>query len=189
MNTANRVGPSRPAAVAGLDTPVGVVSVLAGPGGVSEVSWREPEELAGRAGVPVASGERGPCAPVLRELREYFAGQRRTFSVPLGWERLTPSTLRVLRTLYESVGYGETVTYGELARRSDTEVGARGVGSIMGANPMPVIVPCHRVLAHDGLGGYSGGRGSEGLAVKRWLLTMEGALPPTLDWDPRRMTV
>jgi methylated-DNA-[protein]-cysteine S-methyltransferase len=51
----------------------------------------------------------------------------------------------------------------------------------MGSNPIPVIVPCHRVLASDGLGGYSGGAGVE---VKRWLLILEGALPPTLDWQP-----
>jgi methylated-DNA-[protein]-cysteine S-methyltransferase len=50
----------------------------------------------------------------------------------------------------------------------------------MGSNPIPVVVPCHRVVAADGLGGYSGGTGTE---VKRWLLTLEGALPPTLDWD------
>jgi methylated-DNA-[protein]-cysteine S-methyltransferase len=54
------------------------------------------------------------------------------------------------------------------------------VGQIMGSNPVPVVVPCHRVVAADGLGGYSGGTGTE---VKRWLLTLEGALPPTLDWD------
>jgi O-6-methylguanine DNA methyltransferase len=58
---------------------------------------------------------------------------------------------------------------------------ARTVGTIMGGNPIPVIVPCHRVVASDGLGGYSGGAGVE---VKRWLLILEGALPPTLDWQP-----
>ena len=51
----------------------------------------------------------------------------------------------------------------------------------MGSNPIPVIVPCHRVVASDGLGGYSGGAGTE---VKRWLLILEGSLPPTLDWQP-----
>ena len=58
---------------------------------------------------------------------------------------------------------------------------ARTVGSVMAANPIPVIVPCHRVVASDGLGGYSGGAGIE---VKRWLLILEGSLPPTLDWQP-----
>jgi methylated-DNA-[protein]-cysteine S-methyltransferase len=58
---------------------------------------------------------------------------------------------------------------------------ARTVGSIMAGNPIPVIVPCHRVVASDGLGGYSGGAGIE---VKRWLLILEGSLPPTLDWQP-----
>ena len=57
---------------------------------------------------------------------------------------------------------------------------ARAIGSIMGANPIPIIVPCHRVVAGNGLGGFSGG---EGVESKRWLLTMEGYLQPTLDWD------
>ena len=64
---------------------------------------------------------------------------------------------------------------------TDDTVPARAVGKIMGSNPIPVIVPCHRVLASDGLGGYSGGAGVE---VKRWLLILEGSLPPTLDWQP-----
>ena len=58
-------------------------------------------------------------------------------------------------------------------------VPARAIGQLMGANPIPIIVPCHRVVAADGLGGYSGGTGIE---IKRWLLIFEGALPPTLDW-------
>ncbi len=85
-----------------------------------------------------------------------------------------------------SVGYGETITYGALARRADvgtdtTELPARAIGRIMGSNPVPVIVPCHRVVAGNGLGGFSGGIGPE---LKRWLLIFEGALPPTLDWSP-----
>ena len=55
-----------------------------------------------------------------------------------------------------------------------------GVGAIMGINPLPLIIPCHRVVAGDGLGGYSGGADGQGLATKRWLLEFEGALPPTL---------
>ena len=78
------------------------------------------------------------------------------------------------------------MTYGALAglaglAASRDVVPARAVGKIMGSNPIPVIVPCHRVVASDGLGGYSGGAGPE---VKRWLLILEGAIPPTLDWVP-----
>ena len=92
--------------------------------------------------------------------------------------------------LAETVGYGETVRYGELAARAGMiatadHFPARTVGQIMGSNPIPVIVPCHRVLASDGLGGYSGGSGVE---VKRWLLILEGSHPPTLDWDAQGLS-
>ena len=92
---------------------------------------------------------------------------------------MEPTTERVLRTLM-TVGYGETVTYAELAERSGTGVPARAIGSIMGANPVPIVIPCHRVVASDGLGGYSGGDPGRHLETKRWLLENEGALPPTL---------
>ena len=91
----------------------------------------------------------------------------------------------MLGLLFETVGYGETVSYGTLARwvQSASRVAdlpARVIGQVMGSNPIPVIVPCHRVVASAGLGGYSGG---QGLETKRWLLVFEGALPPTLDWE------
>ena len=75
---------------------------------------------------------------------------------------------------------GQTITYGELAERSGTGVPARAIGSIMAANPFPLIIPCHRVVAADGLGGYSGGDPGHELETKRWLLENEGALPPAL---------
>ena len=77
--------------------------------------------------------------------------------------------------LYSTVPYGRVVTYGELASR--TGIPARGIGSIMGSNPIPIVVPCHRVVAGDGLGGFSGGTGVES---KRRLLTLEGYLSPGL---------
>ena len=88
--------------------------------------------------------------------------------------------------LYDSVGFGETITYGGLAGRSGLTDGgqippARVVGQFMGSNPVAVIVPCHRVVAGNGLGGYSGGIGTD---TKQWLLIFEGAIPATLDWDP-----
>jgi methylated-DNA-[protein]-cysteine S-methyltransferase len=120
----------------------------------------------------------------------YFAGRSRGWSLPLDW-RLTGGEghRTVLETLYRTVGYGETVTYGRLAERSGAfpdlaqspGLAARAVGQMMGNNPLAVVVPCHRVVAADGLGGFGSGR--IGLDVKRWLLTLEGWLAPTLDWD------
>jgi O-6-methylguanine DNA methyltransferase len=120
------------------------------------------------------------------QLGEYFAGQRRAFDLPVDWSGMSAAQRQVLAVLLASAAYGETVTYGALARRAGLTDGgqvpaARVTGQIMGSNPCPIIVPCHRVVAGDGLGGYSGGAGIE---IKRWLLIFEGALPPTLDWDP-----
>lgn len=121
-----------------------------------------------------------------RQLQEYFCGQRRTFDLPLDWSGFSTAQHRVLRRLYDHVGYGQTITYGTLAGLAGIEaagdvVPARAVGTIMGSNPIGIIVPCHRVVASDGIGGYSGGAGPE---VKRWLLILEGSHPPTLDWVP-----
>ncbi len=168
-----------------LGTPVGPLSVGCSDAGVREARFgRAPRHLPAAPGSQ-PSAARALCEEALRELTGYFAGQRRRFDVPVDWSRTSGLQRRVLSTLLESVGYGDTVSYGALARR----VGYRGLGAspparvigrIMGSNPVPVIVPCHRVVAADGLGGYSGGAGPE---VKRWLLTLEGALPPTLGWD------
>lgn len=156
-----------------FDSQVGMIGVLAGPPGVRRIGWRlthtdasdEPDETVQQA---------------LGQLREYFAGQRREFSLRLDLPPLEEVTEAVLRTLADTVGYGETITYGELATRSGTGVPARAIGSIMAANPVPIVIPCHRVVASDGLGGYSGGEPGRGAETKRWLLENEGALPPGL---------
>lgn len=114
------------------------------------------------------------------ELEAYFTGDLREFGVGVDWRLMSTLQRQVLGTLFTTVPYGQVVTYGDLAVRSDTGVPARGIGSIMGSNPIPIIVPCHRVVAGGGLGGFSGG---DGVESKRWLLTLEGYLPPTLDWD------
>ncbi|MGH3519862.1 MAG: methylated-DNA--[protein]-cysteine S-methyltransferase [Haloechinothrix sp.] len=174
-------------AVAGLDSPVGRLSVAVSRLGLAEVSWGSPRGLAARSGVPeVTDPDR--TGPVISQLGEYFRGTRRWFDLALDWRHTTRIQHAVLRTLYEQVGYGRAITYGQLAELSGTGVPARAIGVIMGRNPLPIVVPCHRVLAHDGLGGYSGGSGSDGLEVKRWLLTMEGVLPPTLDWNAEQLT-
>jgi methylated-DNA-[protein]-cysteine S-methyltransferase len=130
--------------------------------------------LAARLGLPVA-GSSALTEEVLGQLRQYFAGSRREFEVTVDWRLMSDAQRRVLGNLYRTVPYGKVVTYGELATR--TGIPPRGIGAIMGSNPIPIVVPCHRVVAGDGLGGFSGGTGVES---KRRLLTLEGYLPPTL---------
>lgn len=189
------IGESTGADVTGavLDTQVGRLQVVVTEVGLHTVRWIDPR--GDRTGRPSRDESANKwTAAILGELETYFRGERTAFEVPLDWRGLTPTQLGVLQALFESVPFGATVTYGELAERSGTTVPARGIGAIMGANRLPIVVPCHRVLAADGLGGYSGGFRAEkqqhagsdpfGLETKRWLLTFEGALPPTLGWDP-----
>ena len=165
-----------------LATPVGDISMGCGPCGVARV----------RFGPALAGNDdyRELADAARAQLVEYFRGRRKAFDLPIDWSATDGPQRLVLQTLTASVGYGQTTSYGELARRSGLRatagtLPARAVGTIMGSNPIPVIVPCHRVLASDGLGGYCGGAGVE---VKRWLLILEGALPPTLDWQPAMAT-
>lgn len=117
---------------------------------------------------------------VRERLVEYFAGGRKVFEVPVDWSLSQGWALEVRRVLFEKVPYGETIGYGELAGLAGRPDGARAVGGIMAGNPVPVIVPCHRVIAADGgIGGFAGSGGAQ-VETKRRLLTMEGALPPTL---------
>ncbi|MFO7648026.1 MULTISPECIES: methylated-DNA--[protein]-cysteine S-methyltransferase [Halomonas] len=104
------------------------------------------------------------------QLLAYLAGRRRSFSLPLA-----PGGSDFQRQVWAAllrIPWGETRTYGELARRIGREGAARAIGTANGANPLPLLIPCHRVVAADGLGGYSGG-----LALKRRLLELEGSLP------------
>jgi len=103
-----------------------------------------------------------------KQLNEYFAGTRRRFQLPLDL-RGTPFQLAVWHTL-QLIPFGKVVSYAEEARMAGRPTAARAVGSANGRNPLPIIVPCHRVVAADGtLGGYSAG-----LAMKRKLLALEG---------------
>jgi methylated-DNA-[protein]-cysteine S-methyltransferase len=104
---------------------------------------------------------------VARELVEYLAGARRKFDFPIDL-RGTPFEMEVWTAL-QNIPYGSTVTYGELATRLGRPGAARAVGSANGRNPIPIVVPCHRVIAAGGkLGGYGGG-----LTLKRQLLDLE----------------
>ena len=128
---------------------------------------------------------------VTARLTDYFGGTWRnaSFELPIDWSLTSNLQRRVLRCLYETVPFGETITYGGLAERcggfdaetARTGQAARLVGTIMGTTPIAILIPAHRVVAADGLGGF--GSTPDALPTKRWLLTLEGALPPTLDWD------
>ena len=101
------------------------------------------------------------------QLEEYFAGERTAFDLPMELDG-TDFQREVWNELTR-IPYGETISYGELARRVGRPNGPRAVGQANGRNPIPIIVPCHRVLASNGIGGYGGG-----LKVKRALLAVEG---------------
>jgi len=115
-----------------------------------------------------------PPAVVREQLMAYFEDGNHAFGLPLDLQG-TAFQIRVWEALRE-IPSGCTVTYGELAREIGTS--ARAIGGTCRANPCPIVVPCHRVVAGKGLGGFAGDSSGRKLAVKRWLLRHEGALPP-----------
>lgn len=111
-------------------------------------------------------------APVIAQLREYFAGQRSHFDLPVDLSSLTPFQREVL-AVTRQIPAGQAWSYQRVAQKMARPKSSRPVGQALGRNPIPIIIPCHRVIASDGsLGGYSGG---SGLKAKRWLLQHEGA--------------
>jgi methylated-DNA-[protein]-cysteine S-methyltransferase len=128
------------------------------------------KSLAERGYVP--GGPKAWVAPAIRQIREYYAGRRRRFSFLICTDDLAPFTSRVVSCL-KKVPYGKTITYGELARRAGSPRASRAVGNAMAHNDFPLIIPCHRVVASVGLGGFGGG-----LRMKRNLLHLEGARIP-----------
>jgi methylated-DNA-[protein]-cysteine S-methyltransferase len=109
-----------------------------------------------------------------KELRAYAAGKLHVFTVPVDLELATPFARKVLTKL-SHVPPGKLTTYGALAKDAGRPGGARAVGGAVGSNPVPIVVPCHRVVASNGLGGFGGG-----LGMKRWLLRLEGVDPDAL---------
>lgn len=168
---ANRAG-LLDVAIDAVDTPVGRLVLAATEAGVITCSYRDQDEVASQLAAAVSPRVlRAPARldPVRQELDEYFAGRRTTFSAPVDLRLASEFGQRVLRALV-GVGYGHTTTYGALASRLGSPAAARAVGHALGANPVCVIVPCHRVVGADGrLTGYAGG-----IEAKRALLSLEG---------------
>jgi methylated-DNA-[protein]-cysteine S-methyltransferase len=161
-------------AYAHVDTPIGPLLVASTPAGLVRVGFeREDEdtvlqELADRISPRVVeSAARND--EVRRELDEYFEGHRTGFALPLDWQLSRGFRRTVLETLLADVRYGSTVSYLDLATMVGNPKASRAVGTAMATNPIPIVVPCHRVLRTGGqLGGYGGG-----LPVKVQLLEME----------------
>jgi methylated-DNA-[protein]-cysteine S-methyltransferase len=155
--------------------PIGRVFVAASDSGLLRVSFRHREasfvgELREHTEADVV---RSPSrtADIVEQLRDYFAGERRRFDVRLDLRHVSPFQRRVLMAATQ-VPVGEVVSYGEIARRIGEPGGSRAVGQALGHNPIPIVIPCHRVVAAGGrIGGYTGG-----LAIKRKLLRLEGSL-------------
>jgi len=109
---------------------------------------------------------------VCAQLKEYFSGQRRKFDLPLDLSSLTPFQREVL-AVTNRIPWGEVWSYQRVAQEMGRPKSSRPVGQALGRNPIPIVIPCHRVVASDGgLGGYCG---TSGLDLKRWLLRHEGA--------------
>ena len=161
--------------------PMGALTIGVTDAGLALVAFGADPDAARRAaarlGEPLLA-DPAATSTARAQLGEYLAGERRRFDLPLDWRLSSGAPQRVLRALWDTVPFGATVTYGELAARGGLGRGhtaARGVGAIMGSNPLPVVVPCHRVLAADGIGGFGGG-----LRTKEWLLALEGVLTGAL---------
>jgi methylated-DNA-[protein]-cysteine S-methyltransferase len=160
--------------VAKLKTPIGAVQVIASGDSVLFVGLPGRHEPRPQGRWLRARVQRHPQTLALRaaltELHEYFAGKRRRFDVPID-----PAGTEFQERVWQAVGaipFGETASYGEIAAQLGGVHLARAVGAAVGANPIPIIIPCHRVLGSDGsLTGYGGG-----LRMKVWLLHHEGVL-------------
>jgi methylated-DNA-[protein]-cysteine S-methyltransferase len=128
------------------------------------------EELAARVSPRVLCSPRESVTRARRQLDEYFAGRRRSFDVPLDWQLTRGFRREVLRATAR-IPYGRTASYREVATRAGSPAAFRAAGSALASNPLPIVVPCHRVLpTGGGLGGYRGGAGA-----KARLLGLEGA--------------
>jgi methylated-DNA-[protein]-cysteine S-methyltransferase len=161
-----------------LQTPIGRLLVVQGPRGIVRVGFEEePEdavlaEVAGRLGPRVLASDR-ELAVVRDSLSAYLEGDDERLDLPVDLELVhAPFRRAVLETLHREVGRGQVVTYGVLAERSGRPRAIRAAATACARNPVPIVVPCHRVLpSGGGIGGYGGGP-----ERKRALLSLEGAL-------------
>jgi len=163
-------------AYAELDSPLGRLLVAVTPRGLVRIAYQDEDAVLdelSRALSPRLLRAPERTDQVRRELDAYFAGERRTFDLALDWSLIRGFAQKVLRATAR-VPFGQVTTYGSVAAEAGSPRAARAAGNALGSNPIPIVVPCHRVLhAGGGLGGYAGG-----LDRKRYLLELEGTPPP-----------
>ncbi len=148
-----------------FDSPIGRLTITATPEAIVAIGW---------GGVP-CGGENALLAEARRQLDAYFAGRLREFALPL-MAHGSEFDGRVWQAM-QRIPYGETRRYGELALELSSA--PRAIGGACGRNPIPIVIPCHRIVGRQGLGGYSGGAG---LPTKTWLLQLEGSTPRGLSF-------
>ncbi len=155
------------------DTPLGDLRLAASDLGLVAVEWADSQpqldSYLRRLKFPVKPNE-SKIKPFAKELREYLQGKRREFTFFIDWATLRPFQRMAMQAVF-SIPYGETRTYAEIAHQIGHAHAYRAVGRANATNPMPLVIPCHRVIGTDGkLHGYGGG---DGLLTKEWLLKME----------------
>ena len=160
-------------AVGEVDAPFGRLAVAITERGLVRVGFDSDEvalDVANRLSPRVLRAPRR-VDPVRRQLDDYLAGRRHDFDVPLDWSLARSDFQRRILTAATAIPYGEVRTYSDVARDAGNDRAVRAAGSALGANPLCVVVPCHRVVrVGGGLGGYAGGAD-----VKAWLLELEGS--------------
>ena len=164
-------------AYAEIDSPIGELIVFVTPRGLLRIKYADEPIEGVLADVAARVSPRILRAPARtdearHELEAYFGLRRRSFNLPIDWSLVHGFAGRILRRT-AGIPFGDVRSYGQVAAQAGSPRAARAAGNALGSNPIPIVVPCHRVLHADGgLGGYSGG-----LDRKRYLLALEGSLP------------
>lgn len=157
-----------------IDSPVGPLFLAASDEGLRAIEFRDNRHPVKR-GDDWRKGDNAVLRKAARQLFEYFSGRRRAFDLPLS--PAGTEFQRMVWTMLATIPYGETISYAQLAARVGKPTAIRAVGAANGRNPLPIVLPCHRVVGADGsLTGFGGG-----LPTKQFLLTLEGAMPPEFD--------
>ena len=157
-------------------TALGDLRLAASDLGLVAVEWADSqfhfESFLRRLNRPIEANPK-KILPYTRELGEYLSGRRNAFTIPIDWSLFRPFQREALQAVFR-IPYGETCTYRDIAVEIGRPHACRAVGRANATNPMPLVIPCHRVIGRDGkLHGYGGG---EGLKTKEWLLKLEGAI-------------